>query len=243
MPGSYNELSGKQLIAVASLFLKEYPAEVAQLKALQILLDKSFYSFFRIPNDAKARMLNDVNWLFEKNKLTEQLIPSYKKFVGARKEFDNLLLGEFHFTEMHYREYVIDKDEEGLNKLIAVLYRKPVNKYNYKLDSAGDARIKFNPNEIDFYAKKIKRWPLKVKLAMLTFYDGCREDLMHRYNDVFQGGKGEDNDQGMFGVIRGLSGPKYGKIDDVEDLNIHTALSEISMQLKEAKELEKLSTK
>jgi hypothetical protein len=220
---------------------------VAQLKALQILLDKSLFSFFRIPSDAKARMLEEVNWLFEKNKLTEQVMPRYRKnifsqwFYGPRQEFDNLLLGEFHFSEMHYREYVVDQDEEGLNKLIAVLYRKPIASYNYKLDSAGDARIKFNANEIDFYAKKVKRWPLKVKLAILTFYDGCREDLMHRYNDVFQGGKGEDNDQGMFGVIRGLSGPKYGKIDDVEELNIHTALTEISMQLKEAKELETAS--
>lgn len=238
VPESYNELSGKQLISIAALFLADMKPGAARLKSLKILLDKSFISFAVIPADAKARMLQYIEWVFKKNTLTDQVLPTYRGFVGPKKEFDNLTLAEFHFAERYYQELITEEGTDALNKLVAVLYRKPKPGYDYKLDSDGDARQRFNANEVDHYAAIISHWPAAVKQAVLFFYDGCRQYLLELYDEVFSGNSGEENEDGMFGIIRGISGDKYGDIDKVEQLNIHTALSELTIQLKEAKQLE-----
>lgn len=239
VPESYNELSGKQLIGIAGLFLVEMELDTARLKALQILLDKSFFTFAIIPADAKARMLQYIDWIFEKNTVTEQVLPLYRGLVGPKKEFDNLTLSEFHFAEQYYNELIKEGNDDALNKLVAVLYRQPKPEYNYQLDSDGDARQRFNANEVDHYGRIIaKRWPPAAKQAVLFFYDGCRQYLLDLYDEVFSGDSGAENEEGMFGIIRGISGDKYGDIDKVEMLNIHTALSELTLQLKEAKKLE-----
>lgn len=251
IPESYNELTGKQLIGIAGLFVGSMRQEVARLTALQILLDKSYFWFALIPSDAKARMLAYVDWIFEKNSLTEQLLPWYRGFAGPKKEFDNLTLSEFHFAERYYRE-VVDPSlresaepslrgtkQSALDRLVAVLYRKPKPGYDYQLDSDGDARQRFNANEVDHYAAVISKWPAAAKQAVLFYYDGCRQYLLDLYSEVFSGGSGEEDEDGMFGIIRGISGDKYGDIDKVEMLNIHTALSELTIQLKEAEQLKK----
>lgn len=252
VPESYNELSGKQLIGIAGLFLKEMKQDEARLSALKVLLNKSFFGFTTIPADAKARMLQYIEWVFEKNTLTNQVLPSYRGFEGPKKEFDNLTLSEFHFAERYYQEVVTSLREgtgsslrggttkqspNALDQLVAILYRKPKPGYNYDLDSDGDARQRFNANEIDHYAAVISYWPAAVKQTVLFFYDGCRQYLLDLYDEVFSGNSGEENEDGMFGIIRGISGDKYGDIDKVEMLNIHTALSELTIQLKEAKQL------
>lgn len=238
IPESYNELTGKQLIALAKLFLQAGDPGVMLLTALQVLLDKSFFWFALISSDAKARMMQYISWVFEKNTLTNQVLPVYRGFVGPKKEFDNLTLSEFHHSEMYYGEYVADKDEEALNNLVAVLYRPAKPGYNYRLDSQGDARRAFNPNEVEYYADVVASWPAEVKHAILFFYDGCRQKLLEEYAEVFQGDSGEGSETGMFGIIRGIAeGGKFGDVDKVEGLNIHTALLELSMQLKEAEQL------
>lgn len=237
VPETYNELSGKQLIGIAGLFLVEMELDTARLKALQILLRRSFFGFAIIPADAKARMLQYIDWVFEKNTVTEQVLPLYRGLVGPKKEFDNLTLSEFHFSERYYNEFVKEGNNDALNKLVAVLYRKPKPGYDYQLDSDGDARQKFNANELDHYASVVTKWPAAVKQAVLFFYDGCRQYLLDLYEEVFSGNSGEENEEGMFGIIRGISGDKYGDIDKVEMLNIHTALNELTVQLKEAKRL------
>jgi hypothetical protein len=240
IPDSYNELSGKQLIALMKMFERKLEVEVAKLEALRILLGMSTFWFVLLSADSKNRMLPYVEWVFDKNTLTKQLIHFYNGFIGPKKEFDNLTVAEFHFAEIFYRELVHEKNEAALDKLVAVLYRNPKLKYNHKVDSDGDARIRFNANEVDYYSSEyISHWRKEVKLAILMFYDGNRQYLLELYDDVFQGDKGEENSDGMFGIIRGLSGEKYGDIDKVERLNIHTALNEISLQIKEAEELKR----
>ncbi|HEX8358428.1 MAG TPA: hypothetical protein VF610_13485 [Segetibacter sp.] len=252
VPGSYNELTGQQLILIAELFAKALPKDLAELKALSILLNLSLYSFSMISADAKEGMLNAtlpgdqkerrfIDWIFDRNTLTEQVLPFYNGFWGPAKEFENLTLSEFHFTEVYYREMMDEaptlKGEESkisaLDKLVAVLYRKPKPGYDIDLNTDGDVRQKFNANEVNYYANIIAGWPAEVKLAVLFFYDGCRQNLLENYDEIFNGDSGEDNEDGMFGIIRGLSGTKYGDIDKVEMLNIHTALYELTLQLKE----------
>lgn len=239
LPGSYNELSARQMIAIAALLQLQESEDVLRLKALQILSGYGQLRFCLFPADLKARIIENVSlidWVFKENTLTAQLLPEYKGFHGAKGEFDNTTLAEFHFTEVAYQEFVTGEEKEKeLNTLIAVLYRKPKFLYNKKQDKDGDSRQHFNANLLPYNSRKIADWPLNVKLAILMFYDGCRQHLASSYEAIFKGRTGGDNKAGMFSIIRGLAGTKYGDFDKVEDLNIHTALSDIEEQMAEAK--------
>lgn len=245
LPENFNELSGKQLIAIAGIKSSGSNAVVARLKVLRILLNMPFVRFVFLSSQAKAGMFPFVEWVFEKNDLTAQVLPQYKGFYGPKSLFDNITLGEFHFSELYYSGLVNGETEEermeAMDKLVAVLYRLPKKEYNTRLDTDGDIRMKFNANELEYYSTIIKRWPFKVKLAIVFFYDGNRQHMVKLYDKVFQGKGGGNGDAGMFGVIRGLSGDKYGTLDKVENMMVHTALLELEMQIAEAEEMKRAS--
>lgn len=239
IPESYNELSARQLVEIAALLQMQESEDVLRLKALQILTGYGKLRFCLFPADLKARIIEEVNlidWVFKENTLTEQLLPEYNGFHGAKGEFDNTTLAEFHFCEVAYQQFVQgDEKEQSLNDLIAILYRKPKFLYDKQKDKDGDSRQHFNANLLTYNSKQVARWPINVKLAVLMFYDGCRQHLATSYEAIFKGGTGGDNKAGMFSIIRGLAGTKYGDFDKVENLNIHTAFNDIEEQMAEAK--------
>jgi hypothetical protein len=239
----YNELTGKQLIALSEITGNDLPEDAAKLKALKVLLGFSLYRFSLIPMDAKAAMIEHITWVFEKNTLTTQLITSYKylfgkKLYGPADAFDNLTMGEWNACEIYYDLLVQHEDEGALTNLVAVLYRRAKENYNTKLDSDGDIRVEFNPNEISYHAKTVKRWPLNVKLAILFWYDGCREHLKSLYDLFGSGGDGTE-EPGMFELIRGLCGDRYGSFKEVEKINVHLVMRELELMKKEAAEIER----
>lgn len=243
LPSIYNELTGKQLIKIAPLLAKKEDPSVIQLDVLRVLLNKSLVCFFFMPLDPKERLVQLTDWVYSKNTLTTQLIPKYNGFCGPKSDFDNLTLAEYHCTEIYYSMLVNDKKNEALDALIAVLYRKPKTWYNKKRDSDGDVRRPFNENEIEYWAGLISEWPMAVKQAILLWYDGCRENLISLYPEVFKPAPTTDDtgsDKGMFTVMRGLAeGGKYGAFNNVKQLNLHTALMEMEQLVKEAAELQK----
>jgi len=234
----FNDLSARQLIALCEIFVAKLPVDVAQLKALQILLNKTLLRFLLMPDDAKAAMLPSVAWVFEKNTLTQQLLPSYKGFYGPASEWDNLTMAEWNACEIYYA--ILAKDEsniEVLNKLVAILYRLPKQGYDIEKDSDGDIRVPFNPNEISYWAKQIASWPHAVKYAILMWYDGCREAMRALY-DIWNEPSGDSDAQpGMFEVIRGLCGERYGSWENVERMNVHKALRELELSKQEAEKI------
>ncbi len=191
-------------------------------------------------------MLPFIEWVFEQNTLTKQHLVSYRKMYGPADDFDNLTMGEWNACEIFYNGMVQHKDtesdmvnegdEDALNKLVAVLYRLPKPKYDKVLNSDGDIRMPFNENEIDFYKKKIARWPAAVKMAIVLWYDGCREHLKEQY-DLFDNADSGDGEPGMFELIRGMCGKRYGNFKEVEKMNVHIVMRELEMMKKEAEEM------
>lgn len=209
-----------------------------------------------------------TNWYFRKNTLTMQLLPEYGGLYGPRGELDNLVMKEWHYADMCYEEIKGDdgrrttddgleprlKDgqaqrqggteghegEEALNKLVAALYRPAKEGYDAARDPDGDIRVPFNANEVAYYSNQVAQWPMEVRMAVFYWYEGCCQMLLNRYEPVFSGGEPRDEDDapGMFAMMRGLSGTKYGDFEKVENLNIHTALMEMEMLVKEAEEME-----
>lgn len=247
MPDSYNELSDRQLIKLAPILsIKEDPL-VIELMVLRVLLNMSRVRFFFLSSEIKGYLKELTGWVFKKNSLTAQNIPSYRHwlavFYGPKSDFDNLTLSEYHCTEIYYSMLIQDKKEEALDALISVLYRKAKKSYNKKKDPDGDIRIAFNEHEIEYWSSKIASWPIGVKQAVLLWYDGCRESLIELYPKVFQPTTDTDETQstkGMFSVLRGLAdGAKYGSFNEVKNLNLHTALMEMEQLIIEQESISK----
>lgn len=247
LPERYNELTGDQLIRLAPLLKSVEPdALLLSLKVLKVLMNKSKASFYFLSLDLRERAIAHVQWVFEKNTLTQQLLPSIYGYYGPKGSFDNLTLEEYHCAEIFYSDFIRSADIADLDKLVAVLYRKPKSDYDDVRDPDGDIRMPFNEHEIDFWAAKIGRWPSDIKEAVLLWYDGCRQHLIALYSSVFtppkDGATAEDS-RGMFGVMRQIAdGSKYGQFEQVKKLNIHTALLEMEELIKEAAAAEKLNT-
>lgn len=239
LPENADELTGDQLIGIASILHGDYNKLQASLKALQILSNKKWFEFLRIPNDVKINCIEHISWIFEDWDLSKQLMVEYKGFYGPKSEFDNLTLAEFYFSELYYSNLLQENNTEALDNLVAVLYRKPKRFYNINKDIDGDIRIAFNANSIAYYANKIAKWPKPVKQAILIWYDGCRKKIASDNEEIFNGnGDNSDNEADMFGILRGIAGGKYGDFEKVEKMLLHTALLEMTMTIAEYKKLE-----
>ena len=77
-PDGYNDLTGRQLVKIFEVLITEPLRELQEMKILHILLGCSTLQFFlNIPIDAKARMIQDIQWVFEIKGITKQLLPQY----------------------------------------------------------------------------------------------------------------------------------------------------------------------
>lgn len=257
LPEQYNELTGDQLIAVKNMMSKPMDATALRLQLLRILLNETEKTFFKWPADWIYNMLYyhqpevdpftnepvsaSVDWLLKEQGLTQQLLPEINGLYGPKSEFDNLRMKEFHVAELRYMDYMETKEEQPLNDLVAVLYRPAKIGYDFTMDSDGDARVPFNPNELPYWSSVVSRWPMATKIAVLQFYDNCRAWMEELYDAAFSGSGGSNDSQepdGMFGLMRSLAGERWGTFSQVEDLLVHIVFKELEASLAEAKTLQ-----
>jgi hypothetical protein len=247
IPDNWNELSGKQLIKVAGyLNGKNNNPELVELKILKALMCVSAFKFGYLSNDLKARLLPYIQWIVEDaNTLTENTLYCYrknifsKKLYAPEKEFNNLRMVEFHYTEVAYKFLRETDDIDYLNELVAILYRQGKTNYDFNRNVDGDVREAFNDAVIEQNKKIVSKWPLAVKQAILLWYDGCRQLLIEDYPLVYSGKKSTENYYaGLYNMIRSVAGEKYGTMDKVEQLTVHTAHLELTCIIEDAQRLE-----
>lgn len=236
-------LTTKQFIQLAPLIYHGGDEVSCKVKALRILSGMSVYRWKLLSAEALNRCIPYVDWLFEKERpvrITRQLITEYKKYHGPVSGFDNLKMNEFHFSELYYKG-VINGNEEALDKLVAVLYRKAKKDYDQRLNADGDIRIAFNEHEVNYYEIKISKWPLKVKQAIFLWYDACREEMIENNPLVFKDQTSDFISQfetGLYGMMRSLAGNKLGTVANIETMYVHTAMLEIGLMREEEKYIE-----
>lgn len=245
VPETWNELTGKQLIRVMEVLYGSYGVNEALLKLLKILTGMSWYRFFRASIKEKAEFLYLTYFLINDTGLTKQLLPVYKGFYGPDDDFNNITGEEFVFSEDFYFKCFTKGpgDEprvmhpEFLNELVAVLYRERKHRYNLKLNKDGDAREEFNQHISAFYAKrKIKKWPMAAKLAIFTWYETCRQQMIDANPEIFGGGSGEPAKYGLISVMRVIAeGGIHGTFEQVQKMYVKMWMVELNEKADEAK--------
>lgn len=249
VPENWNELTGPQLLQVMEVLYGNYEVDAARLKLLKILTGITWFRFFMAPLAERAEHLHLCHFLINGNDLTRQLLPVYKGFHGPADDFNNITGEEYVFSEdFYFKSFEIDEkartrimNEQYLNELVAVLYRPKKRGYDLKLDKDGDARQVFNQNVCAYHAKyTIVKWPLAAKLAVFTWYETCRKNMIDQNPEIFAGGSGEPAKYGLISVMRVIAeGGIHGTFEAVQKMYVKMWMVELNEKAEEAKRVNK----
>lgn len=252
VPAAWNQLSGKQLIAVTAVLHSACPEQQGRIRLLMALTGWSAFKMARICGIHRVQWLHKLTgsflpkqlgryldnsermatatqeltqFLFDSNDLTVQLLPQYKGLHGPSSEMANLRMGEFAFSEHYFLQWKATGDLALLNNLVATLYR-PAKKRT----EIGDMRIPFNPDHTEAICKKVNGWPLPVKLAIAAFYHGAREKKIADNKAVFEY-EGDDRSESLYGlwsVMRTVAkAGHFGNFEQVTNEYVDTILMEL----------------
>lgn len=241
IPENWNELNGKQVVAIMKIFNGQCAdLNQARLALLRVLAGLSWYQFFTCSVQQLSEYFYLTDFLIQANTLTIQPVKQYRGFYGPADDFSNLRMQEWVYAESYFLAWKQSKevDQELLNKLVAVLYRKAKKDYNKKINADGDVREDFKENVSAHHAaKEIARWPLAVKQAMATWYEGCRMKLIRDFNECFTG-SGDPSQYGMVAVMIGVAESGiFGDFSKVENQYLRLVMVQWHLSIIEANKL------
>lgn len=245
IPTKWNELSQQQLLQVMdALFVRQYSVEQGQLKLLKILCNMNYWQFFRTKPMEMEEFIYLTDFLLnEKTELTKNIIPVYKGMYGPASNFDNLVMKEMTICDNIFMQWAENREDISLlNDFCSLLYRPGKEGYDFEMNPDGDARILFNQNISEWYGRtEIAKWPMSVKLAIVYWYDACRQELVQQYDEVFgSDGSGDVSKYGLASMMMSVAeGGVLGDFSSVENHYVKTVLMQMDESIRKAKAQEK----
>jgi hypothetical protein len=225
------------------IFYGHVDASDASLQMFRILSGMSHFTFFSTKVHDMEAFLYLCNFLLEKNTLTKNHIKEHEGFAGPDDDFNNLTGLEFVFSEdLYFQCFNTENDQrtidhEKLNQFVAILYRPPKHNYSKEFNPDGDIRSPFNENICHYYAcSHIRYWSLQTKLAIYTWYDGCRQKMIEDNPEIFTGGSGEPAKFGLLSVMRTIAETGiHGDFEKVQKMYVKMWMVELNEKADEVK--------
>jgi hypothetical protein len=180
------------------------------------------------------------------SKLYRNLIPEFQlgasTWIGPADALTNLIFEEYIHTETHYTRFAKTADPHHLHLLIATLYRPPGLKLN-----PGDRRKAFDDFSLEEDAKHIANWPQEILMAILLFYQGCKERLAFDFPRVFTDGSGSKDNTDTFtrmqSLTDALSNGDVTKQKEIRKCYLYEVLMRMEESLKQQERVEALTKK
>lgn len=244
VPTEWNELSQSQLLQIMEvLFVRQYAGTAGMLKLLKILAGMSTWEFLVAkPADLQEFYYLTLFILKDRTDLTKQIIPEYKGLYGPADDFDNLVMKELVFAEDYFLRWSENREDlKTLDDLCSVLYRPAKARYDHKRNPDGDPREDFNQNVCAWRSThEIKKWPISVKLAIATWYDACRWNLVDQNEEVFGGEGGDVAKYGLISLMMSVAETQVlGNFDSVENKNVKLVMIQLNESISKAKAQER----
>ena len=245
---TWDELSREQVRLLLPILYGAYTdANQQRIEVLEVLLGVSRPLILRL----SAVQLLEIFWLtdfllLEPVTRTIQVLPSVKParltptYYGPADELSNISFLEFAFADAYFVAYANAGEAQWLDQLVATLYRR-ARQYRKGL-AVGDRRLPFNENLLEAEAARLARLPKLTRLAIYTWYRGCRHALEQRYPLVFtaageQQEKGHPDGWGY--VLREMSGQAFGNYAETGRQLAHQVLAKMNDDLARAEELQR----
>jgi hypothetical protein len=242
VPAIWNELPRKLLLRVVATLYGRHENELQlRFHLLSILLQVPLVT---VVNLFTPVQICQLKWLTDfvlgELTLTAQALPWLRrprtwfhplpaKWWGPREQFRNLRFLEFIFADAYFVAYAKDPETKWLDQLVAVLYRPQRRPYRPRaVDYAGDRRQDYNPVHLAARTAQVVHLPLAQKLAVLTWYRGCRLQLERDYPRVFtpahEAAAAQASD-GWAHVAREMSGTIFGTLEQTETQLVRDVLA------------------
>ena len=197
LPTSWNELSKKQLENIC-FQLECYHFEIKDNQESELEIRTRLYfaiakEFLRNNSWKNIRYaLSEIQpkeyavltkFIFEKNTRTKfdaSLKIKGVNYYGPDLRLRNVTIGEFSFEDSLYYNWKHSFNILYLNALCATLFRIKSNSIKET-----DKRQRFNKLLVDTNAKHFVNVPYKTKLAIAYTYEGCRNNFIDTYKNIF----------------------------------------------------------
>jgi len=183
-------------------------------------------------------------------------VPKILNYYGPSDCFQNLTYFEYRTARTFFKAFARDNNEDDLNQMIAILYRKsksiwPLRKYMKSCD--GERRTKLHAQSNPIYmknrVKRISMVPFHVRYAVFLYFSSC-EDYLKTGRPNVDGNeldfsklysKDEDgstkSDVGLVGLLYSLTETGvFGTIDQTDSSSlwdIMIRLYQVVMQMQE----------
>ncbi|MGI4762331.1 MAG: hypothetical protein ACRYF0_16595 [Janthinobacterium lividum] len=257
VPSTWHELSRQQLLRL----LPEVYAKPTPDRRLRLLGALSGYPLPLLAGLSPVvlgQLLPLTDWLAsEQHRLTDQLLPTLavERRAGQRAtwhgplgQLRNLLFGEFMFADTFFVLYCLHGQAAALDQFLTVLYRPARAGADPDApDWNGDVRLPFNEHQLERRSPKVAQVSYVQKLAILTWYRGCRAQLADEFPDVFAaaeedaGGRAKQApDWGR--VLRKLSGGAFGPVQQTAQQPLRLVLAEVQDAAADYQRLKKQSS-
>ena len=244
VPATWNELKRKQLLRVLA-GLDPDPRPGRRLRLLALLSGFPLPLLATLPPVVLAQLLPLADWVdSDAHRLTAQLVPTLQiagrhvteratTWHGPRESFRNLLFGEFIFADTFFVLYCLHGKKQFLDQFLTVLYRPARRDASPdRADWNGDVRGAFNEHQLETRSPRMAPVPLLEKLAVLTWYRGCRAQLAQEFPDVFvaaeqDAGSSTKQAADWSRVLRKLSGEAFGPVQQTSGQPLRLVLAEM----------------
>ena len=206
----WNQLTRRQIMFVARLFLAKLDFESFRLRAFlfltgvralpkKMVADQVYWIFkkgkqqFMLSRQELAGFLHTVDYLTGDCRLTTNQFPVFRllfrRCFGPSNSCYNLSYIEFIHAEKCLHAFQRTNDVKCLNELCAILYRPGKKDFHpLRPDYNGDRRIPFNEYTYQRHANRFRLLSLRKRFAVYLFYTGCRNHLMDANSNLFRSG-------------------------------------------------------
>ncbi|UOQ99911.1 hypothetical protein MUN81_10510 [Hymenobacter sp. 5317J-9] len=246
VPSTWNEMTRKQLLRVLAELYGASETNGYRLRLLAILTGFRLPLLSALAPDVLAQLLPLVDFTTsEDHRLTAQLVPTLRlpgrhrtepatTVHGPRASLSNATFGEFIFADTFFIQYHRAKAQHRatyLDKFLAVLYRPAKRHVDPEAaDWNGDVRIPFNEYHLEQRTPRLAPVPALEKLAVLTWYRGCRAQLGLEFPEVFAAAEeihGPAKAPEWDRVLRKLSGGAFGTVGETAGQPLRLVLAEM----------------
>lgn len=233
-PSAWNEITSKQLVIWAKLIATDISIDNALLLVALLFYNIPKRIFFKLNPVQQYQLVETLKFLIGGNNLVYWVIPSFKilcrRFQGPDNRLSSSTIKEFRSSELYYAAYKKTNDETFLDQLIATLYRRPGGNSlgNDLREPLTDIRVRAN-------ARHMKRLSRSTRNAILFNYEGCRSFICKQYPTIFKpGGADSKALPDMIGMIKEISGGKFGNFKETEDTQLYLFLDHLRDEIEES---------
>lgn len=239
VPATWNELNAEQLIRVAGLLFSGVSDPYRlKIELLRILMGFKWHHLFIIGSERLIDLFPFVEFIENEIKLTQNKIDQLKisgtRYFGPIGDFSTLIGEEWTEADECYMDYFQTQEIESLNRFMAILFRERVKGMHPKHPEwKNDHRVKFNDAQVKSIIPIMDKVPLPVKLSVLLWWKGCRQEWEEVFERVFKV-KGEGPESfGWQETILKLSGSEFGDLQHTNRTYMYKLMLKMEVTIKD----------